>query len=137
MGLWFRFRQMPAGDIAEGQRGPERDAGARIVPAHDARHVVAGGVKPVNGAAVGIERAGMLVGPDAGIGAEIADHELDRIEGRAFERRDAGIGAVQRVALVAVVGARSLAEIGIAAFGCGLVELRRPSPPGRLASMPA
>ena len=36
---------MLARDIAERQRGAERDAGAGIVAAHDARHVVAGGIE--------------------------------------------------------------------------------------------
>ena len=65
---------------------------------------------------VGIQRAGMLVGPDAGVGAEIADHQLDRVERPVLDRRDAGVRAVQRIALVAVIGARALAEGGIAAL---------------------
>ena len=108
---------MLARDIAERQRRAERDAGAGIVAAHDARHVVAGGIEARDRLAVGIERARMLVGLDAGIGAEIADHHLDRVERSVLDRRDAGVRAVQRVALVAVIGARSLAEGGIASLG--------------------
>ena len=60
---------MPAGDIAERQRGSQRDAGAGIVAAHDARHVVAGGVEPSIALAIGIQRAGIGIGLDPGIGA--------------------------------------------------------------------
>src|SRR5262245_170845 len=70
-------------------------------------------MKARDAAAVGVERAGMLVGPDAAIGAEIADHQLDRIERSALDRRDAGIGPMQRIALVAIIGTRALAEGGI------------------------
>ncbi len=37
---------MPAGDIAERQRRPERDAGSRIISVHDRSHVVAAGIEP-------------------------------------------------------------------------------------------
>jgi hypothetical protein len=43
------------------------------VLAHDARHVVAGGVEACDRAAVGIQRTRVLVGLDAGVGAEVAD----------------------------------------------------------------
>ena len=72
--------------------------------------------------AIGVERAGVLVGLDAGIGAEVADHHLDGVERAVPDRRDAGVGAVQRVTLIAVVGARALAEIRIASFSGGLIE---------------
>ena len=65
-----------------------------------------------------VQRTRVFVGFDAGIGAEIADHQLDRVEWPVLDRRDTGVRAMQRVALVAVIGARSLAEPGIAAF-CG------------------
>src|SRR6516165_4465984 len=64
----------------------------------------------------------MRVRFDAGIGSEIADHELDRIKGRMGDRRDAGIRAVQRVAHVAVIGARALTESGVASLKGSLVE---------------
>src|SRR5689334_20146916 len=38
-------RQMLACDVTEGQRWPQRDPCAGIVAAHDARHVVPGGIK--------------------------------------------------------------------------------------------
>ena len=40
-------RDVLAGDVAERQRRAERDAGAGIIAAHDARHVVAGGIEAV------------------------------------------------------------------------------------------
>ena len=110
------IRHMFARDISESQRGSERDAGAGIVAAHDSRHVVVNCIEARDRLAVGIECAGVLVGPDAGIGAEIADHHLDRVERSVLDRRDARVRPMQRVALVAVVGARSLAESRIAAF---------------------
>ena len=64
-------------NIPARQRGTERDAGAGIVAAHDARHIVAGGIEAGDRLAVFVQRAGVLVGPDAGIGAEVADHQLD------------------------------------------------------------
>src|SRR5689334_745778 len=79
MGALNAGRQMLSGDVTEGERRAERDTGARIVAAHDARHVVARGIKPGDDFPLGIERTGVLVGLDAGIGAEIADHELERI----------------------------------------------------------
>src|SRR5215471_15346234 len=56
------FGKMTAGNVAEGQRRPKRDAGARIVAAHDARHVVAGRIEPGNDAAFGIECPRVLIG---------------------------------------------------------------------------
>src|SRR3974390_2600800 len=56
--------EMPPGDVAEGQRGAERNASAGIVAAHDARHVIAGGIKPRNDAPVRVERARMCIGDD-------------------------------------------------------------------------
>src|SRR6266545_1201123 len=116
-------RDMLPRDIPERQRGSERDAGAGIVAAHDARHVVAGGIEARDRLTVLVQRTGVFVGPDAGIGAEIADHQLDRVEWPVLDRRDAGVRAVQRIALVAVIGARALAEGGIAAFRGWGVEL--------------
>src|SRR5262245_30247294 len=81
--------EMTAGNVAEGQRRPKRDAGAGIIAAHDARHVVAGGIEPGNHPSLRIERACVLVGDDAGIGAEIADHHLDGVERAVLDRRDA------------------------------------------------
>ena len=46
---------MLAGDIAEGQGRTERDAGARIIAAHDARHVVADGMQPFDRDALPVE----------------------------------------------------------------------------------
>src|SRR5437868_1148797 len=99
---------MPASDIAEGQGRAERDAGAGIVAAHDACHVVADGIKPGDRAVSRVERAGMLVGLDAGIGAEIADHDLDGVERTVLELRDAGIRPVQRVTAMTPGLARSM-----------------------------
>src|SRR4051794_13064511 len=105
--------EMTAGNVAEGQRRPKRNAGAGIIAAHDAGHVVAGGIEPRNDPAFGIQRPRVLVGDDAGIGAEIAHHHLDGVERTVLDRRHARVRAVQRVALVAVVGLRALAESGI------------------------
>src|SRR5882757_11296291 len=111
--LWIAPRDVPARDVAEGQRGPERDAGAGIVTAHDAGHVVAGGIEPVDRVTIGVKRARVCVGLDSGIGAEIADHHLDRIKWSMLDRSDAGVRSMQRIALKPVVGARPLAKGGI------------------------
>src|ERR1700733_2007882 len=105
---------MPAGDITEGQRRAERNAGTWIITAHDARHVVTGGIKPWNHTAGGIECARVGVGEDARIGTEIADHNLDRIERAVRDRRDTRVRPMQGNTLVAVIGARTLAESGVA-----------------------
>src|SRR6476646_3067790 len=55
-------RHMPACDVAERQRRAEGDAGAGIVAAHDARHVVAHRIEPGDHVAIGGERAGVSVG---------------------------------------------------------------------------
>src|SRR3954463_10919257 len=96
--------EMTAGNVAEGQRRPKRDAGAGIIAAHDARHVVTGGIEPRNDPSFCIQRPRILVGDDAGIGAEIADHHLDGVERTVLDGRDARVRAVQRIALVAVIG---------------------------------
>src|ERR1700712_2770181 len=113
---------MPARDIAERQRRAERDACAGIVAAHDAGHVVARGIEARDRLAVAIERARVLVGLYSCVSAEIANHHLDGVERPVLDRRDAGIRPMQRVALVAVIGARSLAESGIPPAGGVLVE---------------
>ena len=109
-------RDMLARDVAERQRRPERDAGAGIIAAHDAGHVVAGGIEACDWLSVFVQCTRVLVGLDARVSAEIADHHLDRIKRSVLDRRDAGVRAMQRIALVAVIGARSLAERRIAAF---------------------
>src|SRR6267142_3412143 len=106
-------RDMSACDVAECQRRPERDAGAGIVASHDARHVVAGGIEPFDRTIIGVECAGVLVGLDAAIDAEIADHHFDRVEGPVLDRREAGVRSMQGIALKPVVGARPFAESGI------------------------
>src|SRR6186713_2535114 len=108
--------EMTPGNVAEGQRRPKRDAGTGIIAAHDARHVVAGGIKPGNHPALRVQRPRILVGDDAGIGAEIADHHFDGVERAVIDRGHAGVGAVHGVALVAVIGLRALAEGGIKAL---------------------
>src|SRR5882724_5741189 len=66
---WASTRDVSSRDIAERQRRAERDAGAGVVPAHDAGHVVARGIEARDRLAAAIERARVLVGFDAGIGA--------------------------------------------------------------------
>src|SRR5207302_9598426 len=105
---WMLSGNMLARDIAERQRRAERDAGAGIVAAHDARHIVADRIEARDRLSGRVQCAGAGVGPDAGVSAEITDHHLDRTERAVRDRRDAGVGAVQRIALVAVIGARAL-----------------------------
>src|SRR5262249_14462482 len=93
------LRKMLAGDIAKGERRSERDAGAGIIAAHDARHVVAGGIEALDHLASRIERPRIRVGLDPGIGAEIADHHLDGVERPVFDRRDARVRSILRVSL--------------------------------------
>ena len=60
LGTCRTISEMPPGDISERQRRAERDAGAGIVAAHDARHVVARGIEPCDHAAIGVQRAGAV-----------------------------------------------------------------------------
>jgi hypothetical protein len=65
--MWIAARDMAARDIAEGECGLERDASAGIVAAHDAGHIVTGGIEPFDRMTIGVKGACVLVGPDAGI----------------------------------------------------------------------
>lgn len=85
---------MARGEVAEDQRGAKRDARAGIGSAHEARGVVPDHVKALDHPPVAIERAGVRVGLEADKGADAARDELDRIEGRLVEWRDARVGRV-------------------------------------------
>src|SRR3954465_5471816 len=89
--MQFAARDMSARDIAKGQCGPKRDSGAGIVAPHDARHIVTDGIEPFDRMAICVKGACVPVGPDAGAGAEIADHHLDRVKGSVLDRSDAGV----------------------------------------------
>ena len=87
-------RQMTASDVAECHGGAERDAAAGIIAAHDARHVVAGGIEARDDLPVLIDDPCIRIGPEPGEGAEIARHHFDRIEGTALDGTDAGVRLV-------------------------------------------
>ena len=85
-----RSRDMLARDVAERQRRPQCDAGAGIIAAHDARHVVAGGIEACDRLAMLIKCARMFVGPDACMGraamAQRYNKAEQRRQGRRFDR---------------------------------------------------
>ena len=105
--------EMLAGDVAEGHRGAERDPAAGIVTAHDAGRVIADRVQSLDRTPRGIEHSCLMVGANAGKGAQIAQDHLDRVERPAFERRHARIGLVLGVSEKAVVGGCAFAELGV------------------------
>ena len=69
-------------DIPKRQRRAERNAGAGVVAAHDAGHVVADGVEARDRLAVGVQRAGVLVG--LGDARFVAQRKIGPLEGAAF-----------------------------------------------------
>jgi hypothetical protein len=121
-GHGHRLRHGLAADVAEGDGRPQRDAGAGVVAAHDAGGVVAHRVQAGDGPVVGAQHARVLVGGQAGEGADVAHHQADGVERAVLQRRQAGVGAVVGVALVAVVGLAALAEVGVLAAARGFVE---------------
>jgi hypothetical protein len=117
------LRELQARHVAEGQRRAERDARAGVVAAHDAGRVVAHGIQALDGLAVGVEHAGLLVGDETGEGADVAHDQPDGVVRAVLQRRHARVGRDVGVALVAVVGLAALAEERVFPGGGGLVEL--------------
>ena len=95
---------MPAGDIAEGHGWTDIDSTGRVVAAHHARHVGTGSVKARNRVAIRLQHTRVSIGLQASEGTEATWQNLDRVEGPAFDRRDAGIGLLIAIASIAVIG---------------------------------
>src|SRR5436305_1035109 len=89
---------MSGRNVAEGHSRSQRDPATGIVTAHDARRIVAGGVKAGNRRAVFGKHARMLVAPQSGKRAEVADHDLDGVERTLLERRHARVWLVRGIA---------------------------------------
>ena len=63
-----------------------------------------------------------LIGAQSALGAEIAGHDLHRVERRLPQRREVRVGPLARVAVVAVVGRVAAAEVLVLAGFRELVE---------------
>ena len=120
---------MARGDVAEGQRRAEIDAASGVVTAHDAGHVAARRVQAGDGLRRAVQDLGMMVDLEPGEGTEAARLDFHGIEGALFDRRDAWVGLLQCVTLLAVVSkligcglaAKSLGTKGAWIVGVGMV----------------
>ena len=93
------------GEVAEGDRRPDRRARPGVGVAHDRRAHVAGGVQAVDHRPVGAQHARTHVGAHAALRAEVAGHHRDGVERALVDRRQARIRLDGRVAVIAVVAA--------------------------------
>ena len=103
-------------DVAERHRRPQRDAAARIVPAHHAVHVGAARMETGDRQVVAVEHARRRVGAQSRERAEAARHDAHRIERTAFDRRDAGVRRLLRIAAGPLVPRVAAPESAIASF---------------------
>ena len=106
-------RQMAAGDVAECQRRPQRDAGPRIISVHDRPHVVAAGIETGDRHTIRVQHPRIGIGSKADGGAKVRRIDPKRIKRRALDRGDAGIGRMAGVAEVALIDRRAASEFKI------------------------
>ena len=85
--------EVVGGDVAERHRGADGRAGAGVAVAHHGGAGVAGGVQAGDDRAVGAQHPGAGVGAHAALGAEVAGHDLEGVERRQPQRREAGVRA--------------------------------------------
>lgn len=104
---------MPRGDVAEGQRRAQIDAAGGVVPAHDAGHVAARRIQTCDGLTCVVEDLSVCVDLEPGEGAEATGLDLHCVERALFDRRDAGVGLLPRIALLAVIGGRTATELRV------------------------
>ena len=95
---------MARGDVAERQRRPQVDAASGVVAAHDAGHVASRRIQAGDGLARVVEDLCVLIDFEPGKGTETTRFDFHGIERPLFDRRDAGVGLLQRITLFAVVG---------------------------------
>ena len=111
-------RGVVCGDVAKRHGRPQRDAACRVMATHDAVQVVAAGIQTGDGVALGIEHLGVRVGAQTGKGAQAAHDHFHGVKRPAFKGGHAGVAQTQalaalRVALHAVVGGLTFAEVGV------------------------
>ncbi|MOA45692.1 hypothetical protein D3C78_1681160 [compost metagenome] len=92
--------------------------------AHDAGHVAARRVQAGDRLRRIIQDLGMLVDLEPGEGAEAARLDFHGIERALFDRRDAWVGMLQCVTLLAVVGRGTTTELRVFAVACVAVVVR-------------
>src|SRR4051812_37424559 len=109
--LCFQPGQMAAGDVAERHDRTQRDAGARVVAAHDAGAVIADGIKTRDWVSAGIEHAADGIGGEAIEGAEISHQQFERVIRTLADRCDVRIRLVLGIAEKAIEGAAATAEL--------------------------
>src|SRR5690606_22514501 len=108
-----RAGDVSGGYVAECDGGPQRDAAAGIVPAHDARRIVAHRIKARYRPPVFGKHLRVLVAAQPRKGTEIANDQFLRVERPFADRRDTWIGLVLGIAERAVVGRGALAELRV------------------------
>src|SRR5258708_14047420 len=89
---------MPAGDVAECQGGPERDAGPRIIPVHDRPHVVAAGVKSGDHGAILSQDSHMAIRSKTDRRAEFRWIDPERAKWRLLDRPYPPVGPMPGIA---------------------------------------
>src|SRR5262249_62277126 len=94
--------------IGENEGWAERDAGARIMAAHDRRHVVAADEQAPKRVAHLGQYPAVGVGPQTYAGSQRARIDGHRVIGRRRDVAETWIGCVVRIAIVAVGLGRAL-----------------------------
>src|SRR6267142_4048648 len=101
--LRSRLRKVPAGDVAECQRRPERDARPRIISVHDRTHIVAAGIQARDDGAIVSENSCMAIRLQADRRAEVRRINPKRVKRRLLNRCDAWIRRVTGVAQMTLI----------------------------------
>src|SRR5260370_29078990 len=104
---------MAAGDVAECQGRPERDARPRIISVHDRAHVVAAGIKARDNGAIVAQNPGMAIGPEPDRRAEVRRIDPQRVKRWLLDRCDAWIRTVAGVAEVTLIDRGAAAEFRV------------------------
>src|SRR5699024_4250580 len=109
-------------DESEDARGPARGPRPRIGVAHHRGRAVPRGVQSLARAAILAQDPSPFVGDGPTFRAEIADDELDGVEGPLLQAAEIGVGLDARVGVVAVVGGVSTAEVPVHPYPSEPVE---------------
>src|SRR5260370_27756723 len=112
-------------EIAEGERRTELEARTRIGAVHDRVHIVAAGVKLADRGPATVRTSPVRVGEKARRGSEVARIDRDGIERRLFDRRNARVWLVVRIAEIALIGIAAAADLGIDSMAGAFVVPRQ------------